>query len=73
MFLEATHSKVNLSHALPKPGLLVAAQNLKRQWIGIDISPMPAASWPNACAPFAPAGKRTALESRMRLRRPRLA
>jgi hypothetical protein len=33
--------------------------------IGIDISPMPAASWPNACATFAPAGKRTALESRM--------
>jgi hypothetical protein len=29
--------------------------------IGIDISPKPAASWPNACATFAPAGKRTAL------------
>ena len=29
-----------------------------RAGIGIDISPMPAASWPNACATFAPAGKR---------------
>jgi hypothetical protein len=26
--------------------------------MGIDISPMPVASWPNACAMFAPAGKR---------------
>jgi hypothetical protein len=26
--------------------------------LGIYISPMPAASWPNACATFAPAGKR---------------
>jgi hypothetical protein len=32
--------------------------------MGIDISPMPAASWPNACATFAPTGKQTALESR---------
>jgi len=43
-----------------------------RAGMGIDISPMPAASWPNACATFAPAGKRTALESRTRLRRPPL-
>jgi hypothetical protein len=28
-----------------------------RAGIGIDISPMPAASWPNACATFAPCRK----------------
>ena len=28
-----------MSHILSKLGLVVAAQNLKRQWIGIDISP----------------------------------
>src|ERR1035437_2717864 len=33
------------------------------RWMSIDISPMPAASWPNACATLAPAGKRTALAS----------
>jgi hypothetical protein len=36
------------------------------------FSAMPAASWPNACATFAPAEKRTALARRMRLRRPPL-
>jgi hypothetical protein len=29
---------LNMSHVLLQPGILVAAQNLKRQWIGIDIS-----------------------------------
>jgi hypothetical protein len=35
-----------------------------RAGVGIDISPMPAAPWPNVGSTFAPAGKRTALESR---------
>jgi len=39
--------------------------------LALIFRPLPAASWPNACATFAPAGKRTALASRTRLRRPR--
>ena len=35
-----------------------------RAGVGIDISPMPAAPWPNVGSTFAPAGKRTALASR---------
>ena len=31
--------------------------------MGIDISPMPAASWPNACETFAPAEKQILLQT----------
>ena len=64
-------------HPLPSDGRVTENRppplENPRAGIGIHISPMPAASWLNACATFAPAGKRTALESRTRLRRPRPA
>ena len=52
---------------------LVAAQTLKRQWIGIDISPTACRVGQTLTRRLRPAGKRTALARRTRVRRPRPA
>jgi DNA modification methylase len=50
---------------------LVAAQNLKRQWIGIDISPTACRAMAKRLRDVCACRKADALESRTRFRRPR--